>query len=209
MYGFVRASTGPRKGLYSDDFSYRGKPKICHRMVRIKIKSQSPYSPMFAPTPSPGAHQNASPSTPNEIMSMKTERGPSSDTMSVLTTRNNVKPTRVEHTSNLTLQTSNTGEQAILKMLLLRSSRIQRRSSIGCGTLLPTALRGDGTNSLMDMNLAMISQGATFLPGCPETNHSGQRMVTIVDRFDFEPMDPSAASVEPEFADELLRILDL
>jgi len=159
---------------------------------------------MFAPTPSPAAHQNAYPPIPNEVM--LTDEFSLSETMSVLTTRNNVKPTRVEHPSNLTLQTSNTGEEAMLKMLPFRSSRIQRRSSMSCGTLLP-ATPNDLTNSIMDMNLVgMISQGKNFTGSPPEANHSSRSMVTIVDSFDFEPTDPRVAFLELEFADELLIV---
>jgi len=201
MYGFVRACTGPRKGMYSHELFCRGKPKMCHRMVRIKIKSQSPYSPLFAPTSSLAEHQNASPSIPSELM-LTTECDPSLETMSVLTTSSNAKPTRVEHTSNLSLQTSNTGDQAMQKMLLFRSFRIQRRSSIGCGTSFPTTTPNDLTKSIMDMNLAMIAQGTTLLD-YPEANRSRRSIVTLVDSFNFEPLDPSTASLENEFADEL------
>jgi len=182
MYGFVRESTGPGKGIYSHELFFRGKPKMCHMMVRIKIKSQCPaYSPMFAPTTSPAVHQNASPRILKEDVMLTTEWGRSSETMSSTTTCNNVKPTSVEHTSNSALQATN--------------------SRFGT-TSLPTS--ADLMNSILEMKVVMILQGKT-MPGYPTASCSRWSMVNS---FDFEPLDLSTASLEPEFADELLQILD-
>ena len=84
-------------------------------------------------------------------------------------------------------------------------SRIHRRTSLGNGWATPN---NKMINATMDGLVACLDQKAAYIN--PEI---GMYPCDVVDRRDdsleFEPMDPFETSLEPAFAEELIRIFNL
>jgi hypothetical protein len=83
-------------------------------------------------------------------------------------------------------------------------SRIQRRNSLGSGWATPN---NKMINATMDGLVACLDQKMASTN--PEL---GSRAFEVFDRIEcleFEPMDPFETALEPDFAEELIRILNL
>lgn len=228
MYGFVRATDGPTKGSYSHDFLLRGQPKMCHFMVRIKVKSKylSAQQPPPGPTPLTLNHSPPRAAAPLP-MPMRQRSGSPERSRTTSCSNEDIIPT-IESIMETLAKNAKERREVNQKLQMLRVSRIHRRSSLGAGG------GGSGWTSsnptAEDANFATV--GSTILyetPSCTTTSNSyypsfdnlkqeqgsarRQSLVLENNFFDgdldlFEPMDPFDHSVQPECASELIRLLE-
>lgn len=165
---------------------------MCHFMVRIKIKGQSKLSHPDDVIPCSATAISPSPSPLTEI----TTRSSDGFVKAAIEGCESIEAHMVRNSFE--------SREVNPRQLSMLASRIHRRSSFGSGrsannaTIMSTPKVSNIYQQVMVPTVPLMSQCK------PEVFNTGGDLEEL-----FEPMDPHDTSLEPIFADELIRMFDL